>query len=85
MALPPDEAERRLWIEAWLSGAQAEWHDRADLVRLTLGMQPREAREVLVAALRALGCGDLAAGDGPARFESDASADFDRRKRKPTD
>jgi hypothetical protein len=81
IAMPqlPDEAERLFWIEAWMEGARAEWQDRADVVRLTLGMQPRESREVLVAALRVLGCGDLVAGDGPTRFESDASADYQRR------
>lgn len=36
MALPADEAARRLWIEAWLAGASAGWR-QAVLVLLGQG------------------------------------------------
>lgn len=80
MALPPDEAERLLWIEGWMAGAFAEWRDTSDVVRERLRMQTLEARAVLLSALRALGIDDLINGGGPAGFESDASADYDRRR-----
>jgi hypothetical protein len=77
MALPPDEAERRAYIDAWMAGANATWQDRAASVRLALKMMPREARDVMVACLRALHLADLI----------DASADYTRwanTTRKPT-
>jgi hypothetical protein len=80
MPLPPDEAERRLWIEAYLAGATAAWQDRARLVRGVLDMTPRDSRLVLVAALRALYLDDLATSATPTLQESDASADYERRK-----
>jgi hypothetical protein len=78
MALPPDEAERRAYIDAWMAGANATWQDRAASVRLALKMMPREARDVMVACLRALHLADLIGTTGPTLYESDASADYTR-------
>jgi len=80
MSLPPDEAERRAWIEAYMQGARAEWQDSADQVQLTLGTQGRAMREVLVAAIKALGLVDLMGSHGPSLQESDASKAFDKRR-----
>lgn len=80
MPLPPDEAERRLWIEAYMAGATAAWQDRAEQVRLVLKMTPMPCRDVLVAALRCFHLADLVTGLQPTLHESDASADYDRRK-----
>lgn len=79
MPLPPDEAERRAWIEAYMAGAHAEWRDGADQVQLSLGTQGRAVREVLVAAIKALGLVDFLGARGPSLQESDASKAFDRR------
>ena len=83
MPLPPDEAERLFWIEAWMAGAEAAWQDRAVAVRLGLKMQTREARDMIVAALRAVSLADLIGQPGPTLHESDASADYDRRLNAP--
>jgi hypothetical protein len=84
MPLPPDEAERRLWIEAWMAGADASWQDRAVAVRLSLKMLPREARDMVIAALRIVSLVDLVGAPGPTLFESDASADYDRWRANTT-
>lgn len=87
MALPPDEAERLFYIEAWLAGANAGWQDRAAEVRQGLKMLPGPARDMVIAALRLVGLVDLVSKPGPTLYESDASADYDRRlnaPRKPT-
>jgi hypothetical protein len=78
MPLPPDEAERRLWIEAWLAGANAGWQDRAVNVRQGLRMLPAPARDMVIAALSLVHLGDLIAQPGPTLYESDASADYTR-------
>lgn len=80
MPLPEDEPQRLLYIEGWMAGAHAQWLDTAEAVRGRLRMQTLEARAVLISALRALGIDDLINGGGPAGFESDASADYDRRR-----
>lgn len=83
MALPPDEAERRLWIAAWMEGANAGWQDRAVHVRLGLKMLPAPARDMVIAALRVVSLADLVGQPGPTLYESDASADYDRWLKAP--
>jgi hypothetical protein len=78
MALPPDEAERRLYIDAWMQGANASWQDRATAVRLVLKMMPAPARDVMICCLRALHLADLIGTTAPTLYESDASADYTR-------
>jgi hypothetical protein len=80
MPLPPDEAERRLWIEAYMAGATATWQDRALSVRMVLKMTPIPCRDVLLAALRAMYLADLIGDPKPTLHESDASLAYDRRK-----
>ena len=79
MALPPDEAERLFWIEAYMAGALAEWQGARVHVQLALAGQGPGSRELLMAALRAMGLDDLVWGSGPAELESDASAAYDKR------
>lgn len=81
MPLPPDEPERRLYIEGWMAGAGAMWGDLRQSVAVGLRMVPRECRDMIAAALRVVGLGDLLRSSTPDVHESDASADFDRRKK----
>lgn len=83
MPLPEDEPQRLLYIDGWMAGAHAQWLDTAEAVRGRLRMQTLEARAVLISALRALGIDGMLQGEGPALHESDASADFSRRRPMP--
>lgn len=83
MPLPPDEPERRLYIEGWMAGAAAVWGDLRQHVAVGLRMVPKQCRDMIVAALTAVGLTDLLRASEPDRHESDANADYERRQNKP--
>ena len=71
------DAERAAYLAGYTAGARAEWQAARDQVKQILTGQARAGRELLTAALEALGLPDLTQdGMGPLYDEQDAASSW---------